>query len=41
MHFLEKGGGGKTNLTTLKMIHKSQFILTSKENMIQRYMYLY
>lgn len=25
MHFLEKGGGGKTNLTTLKMIHKSQF----------------
>lgn len=25
MHFLEKGGGGKTNLNTLKMIHKSQF----------------
>lgn len=23
--FFGKGGGGKTNLTTLKMIHKSQF----------------
>lgn len=25
MHFLEKGGGGETYLTTLKMIHTSQF----------------